>query len=314
VNKKPEIIFFILTVFPLYFIGQVITLSSTITDIKGEPLQLSNIMTLNNSFGTTSDENGYFEITIPDSLKYDTLVVSYVGYYSKYICISDLKDKIILKPQVFQLPEVYIKTGNVKSSKPLFINKFKKKKCFLRYTKYDSVNNNLWVPFRPNEPAIEAISFPDNSKDYKGKKLKEVRVYLTTFKTPATFRLRIYSADKKMEPGPDLLKIPLTADVVKNNSLITINLEKYNLIFPENGIFVGVELLIIMKNKTTLNKDGNEYTVYSPFLNFIKTYEKGRFWQYSEGKWTQNNSTAPVFTKGKRVLYYKPAITLVLDE
>ncbi len=290
--------------------GQTINLTGIINDNTGKPLEMANIMVLNHFFGTTSDSNGYFELTVPQSLKNDTVVFSYMGYHSKHICICDLKNKITLKPLVILLPEVYVQADSIQLSKQIIVNKFKKRKCYIKYSA-DSVNNKFWIPFRPKQPTIEAIYFPFNN-NYKNKKIKEIRLYLSTFIIPSLFRLRIFSANKNRKPDYDLLTEPVEIKVKKNRSLVTINLEKYDLTFNKNGIFVGIELLVIPENKSTFKYDSVEYTIYSPYLNYINTRDKGLSWIYSAGKWTKDESIAPLFDKRNKKMYYKPAITLLL--
>jgi len=96
--------------------------------------------------------------------------------------------------------------------------------------------------------------------------------------------------------------------------LLKINLEKFNLIFPKKGIFVGIELLIIPENAREFqNNLGDVATVFSPFLKYIPTSEpEYKYWLYTSGKWIQQCQSIPEYAKSIKNLFYKPAISLVL--
>jgi len=68
------------------------TISGVISDESG-PLPGANIVLQGSSFGTTTDFDGKF--TFPEKLKKgDILVVSYIGYNSKKVTITDDNKKL----------------------------------------------------------------------------------------------------------------------------------------------------------------------------------------------------------------------------
>lgn len=58
-----------------------------------EPVSYVNIGVVRTHFGTVSDENGHFQITIPERLSADSLRFSIIGFYSRTFLISDLMDQ-----------------------------------------------------------------------------------------------------------------------------------------------------------------------------------------------------------------------------
>jgi hypothetical protein len=299
-------------------IGQTYKISGFVTDSEnGEALSYASIMILNHAIGISTDKKGFFELALPDSLKMDSLIVSYVGYKSRHICINGFRnDTITLAPQTFYLSEVVIKPSTKKSN-TIIVNQFNKNDCEIRYSK-DPFNGggNLWVPYRAKEPSIESMYFPYKPDYGFTNKIKEIWVYLKNFKTTPTYcRLRILNASNALNPDEDLLTEPINLIVTEKNQLLKINLEKYNLSLPKSGIFIGVELLIISENAREIqNNLGDATTLYSPFLYYFPTSESEyKFWLYSKGSWIKQSTSVPEYnTKKIKNLFYKPAITLVL--
>lgn len=85
-----------------------ISIKGHITDAAdNSQLPFVHITFGNQQYGTTSNENGDFLISIPAKFQTDTLIFSYLGYASKGIKISDLATgnflEVQLQPQTFEL-------------------------------------------------------------------------------------------------------------------------------------------------------------------------------------------------------------------
>jgi hypothetical protein len=277
-----------------------------------ETLPYTNIILLNQAKGTSADILGNFQLAHFN--KYDTLVVSYVGYQTKIICSNDIiNDTIKLTPQTTLLKPVIISSGktNKKGLRNITINSFKKKDCYIPFNNIFE-NDNLWIPYRPMEPTIEAIYFSPN-KYYKNRiKIIAVKMYLKSYKLPSEFRLRILAANSDKTPGADLTNENIIVSVNKENQLITINTDHLNIYFPENGLFIGFELLIIEKNKSTISSPdkSRKFDLYSPYLMYHPTSEVNyEYWVYTKGFWSKFSKDAS-WSDGK--LFNKPAISIVL--
>jgi hypothetical protein len=309
------ILFICLLLFSFAIKGQTYKIAAKVIDSdSGEVLPFVNIVILNHTIGTTSDINGFFELVLDDTLKRDTLVFSYVGYQPLKVFIYKLDTLVKLNRRVINLQEIVV-TPHKNRSKRIVINSFKKNKCSIKYNPVND-NDNSWFPYRPKEPAIEAMYFPFKD-EYKYKnKIKEIWIYLTSFNIPVNFRLRIFNSSSKHFPAEDLLNECLNIKVDNYSKAVKIKLDKYNLNFPEHGMFVGVELLIIPENsKIIKTKEGNSITLYSPYLNYISTKEPNYYyWLYSKGKWFKNCEKVPNYTSRNKNLFYKPAISLFLTE
>ncbi len=103
--------------------------------------------------------------------------------------------------------------------------------------------------------------------------------------------------------------------VIEKEQIVEIDLEEFNLFFPENGLFVGFELLVIPENQYQFNSpDGSEtYTLYSPFLKYFDIVKpEYKSWLYTKGGWTDYQRKIE-WTK-RDTKYLTPAISLVLTE
>jgi CarboxypepD_reg-like domain len=87
-----------------------ITLSYKVIDCKtGVPVPYVHIGIAEKSFGTTSNEEGFFTLNVPEKFMRDTLTISFVGYETKRLPISTIKSDFKLCPSDIQLKEVTIK-------------------------------------------------------------------------------------------------------------------------------------------------------------------------------------------------------------
>ncbi len=88
----------IIATFIIYFLfstiinAQNIIVEGVIKDSKQkEALPYANIFLQENYFGTISNQKGQFKIIIPQEKRNDSLVVSYIGYKTQTISISNVK-------------------------------------------------------------------------------------------------------------------------------------------------------------------------------------------------------------------------------
>jgi len=287
-----------------------VILSSTIQNLKGEPLPYANIMIQNQPYGTSSNIYGFFEISIPYSLLNDTIIISSVGYESKKMGLSELKEKTYLSAQIIMLPEIII-SSSIKEDKTIILNKFKKRNCFMRHQPDYRVDSTSYLPYRQDQPNIEAIYFPENLK-YQGKRIKEVWIYTTSYSVPSYFRLRIFSSSSHL-PAHDMLIESRIIEVKSPYELVKIKLEESIIYYPSNGLFIGMEVLIIPDNKCDMVVKDQHIPIYSPFMNFTKAKNKMEYWIYANGDWQyrEHISEGIYFNKSKKD--YNPAISLILS-
>lgn len=73
-----------------------------------EPLAFANILIKASYIGTSTNEDGYFELYFPNSLKNKSVIISSLGYESITIAFENITPKIELNPEATSLDEVII--------------------------------------------------------------------------------------------------------------------------------------------------------------------------------------------------------------
>lgn len=293
-------------------------LIGTTYDAKtGKPLPYVNIMVLNKQLGTTSDINGKFNIETKPFNYSDTLYFSHVGFISKKLQINKITNGMVkLEPKNIILDEVNVFDNKKNtSSSSLELNKFKKRKTSLVYSTEPFKNKgSLWIPYRDMEPSIETMYFSNDEVDSDFVQLKEISINIESFKENSKFRLRVFQANNQKIPA---MEIPLNEAVIEvssGDSVVNIDVMDDNIYFSENGIFIGVEYLLIEENLTLKkNEEANvEAKLYSPFLKYIRVKEFYEYYIFTKGKWQKIRKAAPnlMNSKDTKKYSYKPAISV----
>jgi CarboxypepD_reg-like domain len=131
-----------------------ITLTYKITDCKtGAPVPYVHIGIAEKNFGTTSNEEGFFTLNVPEKFIRDTLTISFVGYETKRLPINDIKSDIKLCPSDNQLKE--------------FVFVPKKEKVLGRTKE----GGNSMIAWGDNDGGYEVARFIKNSKRVSAKKI-----------------------------------------------------------------------------------------------------------------------------------------------
>lgn len=263
---------------------------TVVDSVTKEKIPFANIMLRNKANGTTSNESGKFSLRLSECSINDYIVISHVGYKSKIFNTDSLwLDTIYLQQCTYVLEEVEI-INQVAGSGIIIINNFNLKDCMLRYAlKPFNDEGHLHVPFRPNEPTIEALYFPFK-EDYSGKVIKEVRFYVENLNdTPARFRIRILMPDENNKPFRD---IPLDQDIIyvdSDSQVVSVDISNHKMQIPRNGIYIGFEILMIEENvKWITNEINVSASLYSPYLYVKRVKKVGDYWLYSGGMWKES--------------------------
>jgi len=263
--------------------------------ITGKPISYVNIAVENENKGTTSEENGEFNMNIKAEGR--NLIFSALGYDRLKIKATRAAE-VRLVPKTFQLDEVVL------------LKRFGTKTIEIGSTK-----NDIAQAF-DNGPRIDVKYFPYLPKYKKTKYLKQVSIYTDSSIENATIRLHFYSVDAFGFPGNELLEKDFIVTVKKGVKKSYFNVSDFNLRIPKTGMFVGFEKLIIEKNKvehTITDYNSNTTRVeksYYPLVlyNYVSS---DYYYTYYGGKW--NRETKPANANSEeRMMIYEPAINLVL--
>ncbi|MCD8412184.1 hypothetical protein G1K63_00455 [Tenacibaculum finnmarkense] len=169
--------------------------------------------------------------------KYDSILISHINYKSKYFFINTLnnRNKLYLEEKKGALEEVVIVNKKRKLKRIL------PKKSFLSHFGFKGHNarfNSISATYLPNTKKHEAIIkniIIEPSEGYWGDPKKQ---YMP-------FRVNLYSLDS-LTKLPKTKILPDTILVAKKKGgkkYVIVNIKKYGIEFPPEGIFVSVQTL-----------------------------------------------------------------------
>ena len=244
-----------------------------------KPIPYVNIWIADEGIGTTSNINGEFSLSNPKTSK--TIVLSAIGYKSERIEYNLGLNIIELEPQIFNLPEVIVKSK--KRNKILKIGKFRRGQISIWY------GGSL-------SPFILARFFPYDEKYNKTPFLKSIKLLTKSYIDNAKYNIRLYSVNKKGEPEGYIYQKNILVKAKKRKSYIVINLEDYNIPFPKKGFFVAVEWLVIDENKSIrevktskISKKTKIHTSVNPFVATIPAETNKNSYFFIKGNWRKKN-------------------------
>lgn len=257
---------FLLTAFPLSA-----QISGSTIDVKGKPIPYVNIWVENENIGTTSDENGFFKIqTTSDKV----LIFSSVGYEVKKTTIKDT-EKVILTEAIFKLEEIVL--SQRKKDKEIEVGDAKR----IHHSQLSG-----------NKPWIYGKLFEYDSIYKTTPYLKKIVFFSDSEKKDAKLKIRIFEFNDSI-PTNDLLHDDLIVTVKKGMRKNEIDISEFNIRFPETGIVVGLEWMIIEENKyvfeyeTIYTKEIIKAEAYAPSL-IVNYSEVENSFNYMQGKWKRS--------------------------
>ena len=261
--------------------------------VSGKPIPYVNIWVENENIGATSEENGTFEIKISDTSK--TLIFSVIGYETKKISTSN-SDNIVLKPIIYQLEDIVI--FKPKNTKEIEIGDSKKR---------------FYLPEPQTIPWIFGRKF--TAEDSEIKFIKNIIYYTNSEVEKGIFRVRIYSIGNDGIPNEDILSNEILVEVKKGKHKTIVDLLKYKIEIPNEGIIVAFENLLIDQNKymqsgiNIKTKKRTEQLNYSPHIMYFynNTFDS---YTFRAGKWA--HFTKEYYDKYKQIKVIIPAIDLTL--
>ena len=110
-NMKNNLLLLIFLLLITDYIGQKNNIiSGTITDkLTGEPLPFATIGLETHFIGTVSNEQGFFKLIVPDSIKADSIYFNYLGYEPLRLPLRGSVFKISLAKRTYLLQEVIVR-------------------------------------------------------------------------------------------------------------------------------------------------------------------------------------------------------------
>lgn len=310
INYKQIAIILLFLFFKTGLFSQNTLIKGLVISEGSTPVQYATIYDGSLKSGTFSDSMGRFLISIPDNVK--VLHISAIGYKNKTITI-DQKDNlsdfhIVLLNDTFNLKEVVI-SSKIFKPKQIELGPRKKIKGRISFCSQFNFNREVGL-YIPNQEQIHG-------------EIKSIEFYLKKGSdgTKRLIRLRIYSVDEEFYPVKDLLfdNVLLKVKKSKKSQLIKVDLEKYNIPIPSNGLVVALEL---HKNtqKSSSNSPGGQNTEEdkcSSIETVLVDNNINRFVQWDridKGNWYKTNFEELAKQRGLKATNLVPYIKLTINE
>jgi len=233
-----------------------------------------NIWVENENIGTTSNDIGEFELSNTDRSM--TIIFSAIGYDVKKINGNSINDEIQLKPIVTELEEVEINSRKEEIRRN--IGAFKKS----RINHYFACGKLPWITARYFEYRNDYIETP---------LIKNITVLTNSEIKNSKFQVRLYEKDKDGKPGNLISRNNIIGIAKKGKKLNEIDISKHNIRFPEEGLYIAIEWLIINENRHEYSYNMNNSKKksigisFEPAFGTIKTKTDENSWIFNQGEW-----------------------------
>lgn len=279
-------------------------------ELTQKPIPYVNISILESKFGTSSEEDGSYELEIEEKDFDKNVHLSSLGYKDSLITVENLmkQHQIFLKPIAEQLNEVVIS------------KKFEEKFLIVNPINRKEIKSAFGSGAKPWNLAL---FFPYLETYQATKYIQSIKVHLAKFhKRPSKFRLRLFTIEEDSLPGQDLIFENLIVETVKGQKEIDIDIAKFNLSFPSKGFFVCIEVLAIPYNEFEQvfnynhpdgTKTSKKEIVYAPNIGaFYSKMNSYKTVYFTNGIWLEMQ-----LTRSKQEEIYSqiivPAISLTLS-
>jgi hypothetical protein len=271
-----------------------------VDSLTNKPISYASAYFKNNKTGTYTNENGVFYYDKSDHI----IQVSHIGYYTRIIKLPIKNDTVKMQPHSYILNEITV----MPSKQKVEIKGYYSFRSFFTISGFSGDELAVYLPNNADEnKLIKEIIIGFSTKKYIKNSLGIDFISI--------FRINLYSKkENSKEPDSLLIKNDLvfTSDILRPETII--NVSKYNLPMPKDGIFVSIEWIgIESKNTKKLITDYKNLT--EPFVTttFEKTqavvYERNKFKETNWKLIDKNNKFSSALKKDN---FYTPRISLSL--
>lgn len=284
-----RVLFFLLVFMSIGNAQEVLIEGHILDDKNQSAIPYANISFLKTLKGTSSNEEGYFYIDVPESFLERKVHISALGYKDTIIDAKSIvaNKKIRLKEDTFELEEVIVShdLGDSQVLNP--ISSYSIKSGF-------SSAETPWVL---------ALYFPNigASKKYLDKITIFVQQNKRFKRASSKFRLRVYDVEKNTrKPNRDLIRKSIVLETSKDEDFVSIDLSAFGIKIPDEGVYVGLEWLFIPYNwymntyEHPLSKKKVVEDRFAP--TFAAVYQKNQNFKtmvYGMGEWSDFAIKAP---------------------
>lgn len=183
-----------------------------------------------NSYGKYADEKGNICLNI--NLLSDTIFISSVGYKRLMILRKEYLEKeiLLLEPFSQNLREIIVKPNKIKRT------------SFSNYSKSAiSIYKHLW---NPNSNLL-VTGYIENTSE-QAQLIEKVKFFLSPKKSHIVdkFKVRLRFFDNKdNKPNQEITQTNIITELKPSDKNLDLTLNNQNLYMPENGIWIGMEIV-----------------------------------------------------------------------
>lgn len=231
-------LFFFLMFCAIHCCAQQVDFEGFVKDKKTKsPIPYVNISFLNTLKGTSTDEQGRFELEVPKSFLDKNIHVSSLGYKDTILKAKTVfgEKLLLLRENTFELDEVVVSEnfGDFQVLNPISENQVT--------SGFDSSST----------PWVLATYFPNIGE--KRKYIEKVVVFLggpnQWAPDKSKFRIRFYGVQQDIGyPSMDLVKESILVECGREEPYVSVDVSHLKLRIPREGIYVGLEWLFVPFN------------------------------------------------------------------
>lgn len=243
-----------------------------------------NIWVENENVGTTSDEEGNFQL--PKISKGKVLVFSGIGFETRRVSLDSTVSIVYLMPKSLSLAEVVVLAR--RGTRKLVVGKYRDRKIKFYFGTL-------------NTPLVFAKFFPYSS-GYEAKRyMNQIKVATESDIDSARFNVRLYAVGSDGQPSDYLYDQNIIGIAKKGKRSTIIDISDLNIRFPEEGLFVAIEWLIIESNRYEYEGTGkpidksirdrarnksNAFS-YEPAVGVVPSDTNNNSWILTKGIWSR---------------------------
>ncbi len=195
-----------------------------IDTLTNEPIPYCNIV-YGDGQGLITNHLGEFCIKTNERNTLLTISISNISYHQKSHVGNNNNSIIYLQPKQYKLNSIDVNWSNYRFT--WFGNTLKQPDSYINLWRF--CQTGIYIPpMKKNAGILESVSVPIQNPN----------------KVKVPFRLHIYKADSLLGVAEELLPENVYGQVLmKDYELIELDILKYQITIPENGVFVTIELL-----------------------------------------------------------------------
>lgn len=253
-----------------------------------KPIPYVGIWCATSNYSLSANKKGAFKTS--GLTKGDELIFFTSGYELKKMPCRKLGREVLMVPKILG-KEI---AGPIKTrEKEIKNDNLDLKKGAKTFASIDSLTL-LIAQYIPYSPEFQSTGY-----------LKKIQVSIKNMKKESDYKIRFFAADANGKPAGELVNEDIIGKSFRYSSgakvpsdFISkpIDLTKYKIAFPKDGIFVALELMYFKENELITSEFGPAQTIINPFFMITDT-ASDKIWEFHSGEWVQVQSANEIAMK-----------------